>query len=111
LRLGFRSREGTIHESIKPGWPADADRNGCFGYGCTAFSLAGCGIGARVDARNDYQASAADYKACLAANPASPQNYEGLRLAMETDERKYNNLSAGLNPGGQRSTNVTVLNR
>jgi hypothetical protein len=76
-----------------------------------AFSLAGCGIGARVDARNDYQASAADYKGCLAANPASPQNCEGLRLAMETDERKYNNLSAGLNPGSQRSTNVTVLNR
>jgi hypothetical protein len=50
-----------------------------------AFSLAGCGIGARVDARDDYQASAADYKACLAANPASPQNCEGLRLAMETD--------------------------
>jgi hypothetical protein len=76
-----------------------------------AFSLAGFGIGARVDARNDYQASAADYKVCLAANPASPQNCEGLRLAMETDERKYNNLSAGLNPGSQRSTNVTVLNR
>jgi hypothetical protein len=76
-----------------------------------AISLAGCGIGARVDARNEYQASATDYKACLAANPASPQNCEGLRLAMETDERKYNNLSAGLNPGSQRSTNLTILNR
>jgi hypothetical protein len=57
------------------------------------------------------KASATNYKACLAANPASPQNCEGLRLAMETDERKYNNLSAGLNPGSQTSTNVTVLNR
>jgi hypothetical protein len=76
-----------------------------------AFSLAGCGLAARVDARNDYQASATNYKACLAANAASPQNCEGLRLAMETDERKYNNLSAGLNPGSQTSTNVTVLNR
>jgi hypothetical protein len=76
-----------------------------------AFSLTGCGIAARVDARNDYQTSAANYKGCLATNPASPQNCEGLRLAMETDERKYNNLSAGLNPGSQQSTNVTVLNR
>jgi hypothetical protein len=73
--------------------------------------LAGCGAVARVDARNDYQTSAANYKACLTANPASPQNCEGLRLAMETDERKYNNLSAGLNPGSQRSDTVTVLNR
>jgi hypothetical protein len=76
-----------------------------------AIALAGCGIAARVDARNDYQASAANYKVCLAANAASPQNCDGLRLAMETDERKYNNLSAGLNPGSQTSTNLTVLNR
>jgi hypothetical protein len=75
-----------------------------------AISLTGCGIAARVDAQNDYEASAANYKACLAANAALPQNCEGL-LAMETDERKYNNLSAGLNPGSQSSTNVTVLNR
>ena len=73
--------------------------------------LSGCGISARVDARNDYQASAVNYKACLASNPAAPQNCEGLRLAMETDERKYNNLSAGLAPGNQRSDTVTILNR
>lgn len=73
--------------------------------------LAGCGVAARVDARGEYQASAANYKACLANNPAVPQNCEGLRLAMETDERKYNNLSSGLNPGSQSSTNLTILNR
>jgi hypothetical protein len=76
-----------------------------------AVSLAGCGVAARVDARNDYQTSAANYKACLVANPAAPQNCEGLRLAMETDERKYNNFSAGLDPGSQRSANITVLSR
>jgi len=76
-----------------------------------AVSLAGCGLAARVDARNDYQASTANYKACLTANPATPQNCEGLRLAAETDERRYNNLSAGLNPGSHVSANVTVLNR
>jgi hypothetical protein len=75
------------------------------------IALGGCGIAARVDSRNDYQASTANYKNCLTANPATPQNCEGLRLAMEADERKYNNLSAGLNPGSQSTTNLTVLSR
>jgi hypothetical protein len=72
--------------------------------------LAGCGVAARYEARTDYQSSAAQYKACLGANPSAPQNCEGLRLAMETDERKYNNLSAGV-VGNQSSHNITVLNR
>ena len=79
--------------------------------GFMSFLLSGCGIAARVDARNEYQVSAANYKACLAANPAAPQNCESLRLAMETDERKYNNLSSGLNPGSQTQSSVTILNR
>jgi hypothetical protein len=79
--------------------------------GLIPMLLSGCGIAARVDARNEYQASAANYKACLAANPAAPQNCESLRLAMETDERKYNNLSSGLNPGSQTQNTVTILNR
>ena len=70
-----------------------------------------CGIAAKVDARQDYQASADKYKQCLAANPSAPQQCEGFRLAMEADERKYNNLSAGIQPGTQRASNITVLNR
>jgi hypothetical protein len=77
----------------------------------SALPLAGCGIAAKVDARQDYQASEAQYEACLTANPAAPQNCEGLRLAMEADERRYSNLSAGINPGSQTTRNVTVLNR
>jgi hypothetical protein len=73
--------------------------------------LAGCGIAARIEARQDYQASTAQYKACLAANLSAPQSCEGLRLAAETDERKYNDLSAGLTPGAQRAGTVTILNR
>jgi hypothetical protein len=75
------------------------------------FGLGGCGFAARIDARNDYQASEANYKACLTANPSAPQNCEGLRLAMEADERKYNNLSAGLHPGSQGAATLTILNR
>jgi hypothetical protein len=73
--------------------------------------LAGCGYVIRQDARNDYNASAAQYKACLGANPAAPQNCEGLRLVMETDERKLNSMSASTGAGLATSSNVTVLNR
>jgi hypothetical protein len=73
--------------------------------------LAGCGLAAKIEARNDYRASADQYKACLAANPASPASCEGLRLAMETDERKFNNMSAGVNPDAQSSHSLTIINR
>jgi hypothetical protein len=73
--------------------------------------LAGCAVAAKMEARNDYKASADQYKACLTANPSAPQNCEGLRLAMETDERKFNNMGAAMDPGAQRSQNVTILNR
>lgn len=76
-----------------------------------ASLLSGCGVAAKIEARNDYRTSADQYKACLTANAAAPQNCESLRLAMETDERKFNNLSAGTNPGSQTSHNVTILNR
>lgn len=66
--------------------------------------LAGCGVVARVDARNEYQASVANYKACLASNP--PQSCESRRLAMEVDERKFNNLNAAASDG-----TLTVINR
>lgn len=71
--------------------------------------LGGCAVAAKIDARQDYQASAANYKACLASNP--PQACESLRLTMETDERKYQNLSAGATEYGARSGTVTILNR
>lgn len=76
-----------------------------------AITLCGCGYAARIDARGEYQASEQNYKNCLAANPSTTQNCEGLRLAMEADERKYNNLSAGLAPGSTRAGAVTILNR
>lgn len=76
-----------------------------------AVSVGGCGVAARIDSRTNYQASTVAYKQCLAANPASPRNCEGLRLAMEADERQYNALSAGINPGSQSTANVTLLSR
>lgn len=79
--------------------------------GLLALPLVGCGLAARVESRNDYRASTEQYKACLAENPATPRNCEGLRLAMEADERRFNNLAAGATPGAQTSSSVTILNR
>jgi hypothetical protein len=73
-----------------------------------ALPLGGCGVAAgfnRLNAQTDYQASSASYKACLAERP--PQACEGLRLAMEADDRKYNSFSAGLH----RTDTLTILNR
>ena len=67
--------------------------------------LAACGMGAQLDARNDYQKATDNYKQCMAANPGAPQQCEALRLAMETAGRKYEEVSPNLldtikvNPG------------
>jgi hypothetical protein len=58
--------------------------------------LAACGMGAQLDARNDYQKATDDYKQCMAANPGAPQQCEALRLAMETAGRKYDEVSPNL---------------
>ena len=76
-----------------------------------ALPLTGCAVAAVHEARDDYRQAVDEYKSCLAANSSAPQHCEGLRLAMEADERKYNNLSAALKPEGQRSANVTILSR
>ena len=67
--------------------------------------LAACGMGAQLDARNDYQKATDNYKQCMAANPGALQQCEALRLAMETAGRKYEEVSPNLldtikvNPG------------
>ena len=76
----------------------------------TLLLLSGCAVADRVQSRSDYAESTARYKACLNANPATPQACESLRMAMETDERRFNNLGAAMD-GRQGSATVTVLNR
>ncbi|RXG85338.1 hypothetical protein [Bradyrhizobium zhanjiangense] len=73
-----------------------------------AISLGGCGAVAMIQSRSEYQDSAEKYKSCLAANTAAPQNCEALRLAMETDERKFNNMSGR---GVSANSDVTVRAR
>ena len=71
---------------------------------CT-LALAGSGIVAKIDARTEYQKTVADYRACLDAHPWELKACDGKRLAMEAEERAYNNLSAGV------PTNVNLQSR
>lgn len=74
------------------------------------ISLAGCGVAAKVDARQNYQHSLADYRECLAANSANVKACEGKRLIMEADERAFNNMAASIQ-GGNSTNNVIVQSR
>jgi hypothetical protein len=66
-----------------------------------AGSIAGCSIAEKIVARNDAKRSAENYQHCMEANATAPQQCEALRLAMEEDERKQNNISTdiSLKPG------------
>jgi hypothetical protein len=60
-----------------------------------ALNLAACGVQRAIsanDARERYEQSSADYRACLAANSSDVRACEGKRLVMETNEREYLNL-------------------
>jgi hypothetical protein len=61
--------------------------------------VAGCGIAAKINARNDMQASKAVYKACLAQHQEDVAACEGPREAYEADLAAYRATSAGLRPG------------
>jgi ABC-type uncharacterized transport system auxiliary subunit len=65
-----------------------------------AVTLAGCGVMARMEdrqeyvkARQQYEESTAGYRSCLGINQANPRTCEAQRLAMESDERAFNNIS------------------
>jgi len=49
------------------------------------FSLTGCGIAAKVNARNDMEQSKVAYKACLAEHPQDVSFCKGAKAAYEAD--------------------------
>ena len=59
-----------------------------------ALVLPGCGLGKIEQARNDYQKSTQKYDECIAASPGAAERCETLRVAMEADGRKYNEVSS-----------------
>jgi hypothetical protein len=76
-----------------------------------AIALAGCGVAAKSEARNEYQKSVADYRACLDANPNDLKACDDKRLAMEVEERASNNLAAGVSEHGNTTANINVQSR
>lgn len=75
------------------------------------LAISGCGIAAKVNARSDYQKSLAAYKVCLGANSSNVIACEAQRLAMEADERAYNDFTAGIQLGGTRSLTIDQRSR
>lgn len=83
----------------------------------TALALSGCGIVSgvshvtsdvgKIRASNDYQASVADYRACVAANAGRPQACDSQRTVMDTNERVLNTMSAAAGDGN----NIVVQRR
>jgi hypothetical protein len=71
-------------------------------------TLAGCGIAAKIDERNDDRASVTAYMECLAANP--PKDCERLRFVMEAEEHQYNSVAAETG-GGNSAPNTNAQNR
>lgn len=72
------------------------------------LTLAGCGIAAKVDARQNYQQSLSAYKECAAAAGANLAPCEGKRVVMEADARAFGEMSNGLRENGGLSNNVTI---
>ena len=60
-----------------------------------ATSLSACGLAAKMDARNDMEASKAAYKVCLAGNPKDVSSCQALQLSYEADLKAYEATSAG----------------
>ena len=64
-----------------------------------AFVLCGCGVAAKVNARNDMEQSKTAYKQCLVQNSTEPRVCDGLKQAYEADLQAYRATSAGIRPG------------
>jgi N-acetyl-beta-hexosaminidase len=64
---------------------------------CT--SLIGCGIAAKVNARNDMEQSRDAYKACLAQNANNIHACDAAAAAYNADLRAYEATSAGIHNG------------
>lgn len=70
------------------------------------LALAGCGVAAKVNARNEMMQSESAYKACLAQNPQSIHACNASQAAFDADMRMYRATSAGLMPGTNNTINV-----
>jgi hypothetical protein len=63
------------------------------------FAVSGCGIAAKVQARDDMMQAKDEYTACLRANSSEPQKCAGLKEAYQADLQAYRATAAGIRPG------------
>jgi hypothetical protein len=74
----------------------------------TCLFVAGCGVAAKMQARNEMMQSEATYKACLAEHPDNISACAGARAAYETDLQMFRATSAGIKPGRSDNLDITV---
>jgi hypothetical protein len=70
------------------------------------FAVSGCGIAAKVQAREAYQQATVNYNNCLQSNQGNMSACEADRQIMISDREEYNAFSAGIQTGGIRTLNV-----
>jgi hypothetical protein len=73
---------------------------------CVCVLLSGCGIAAKVNARNDLEQSKAAYKDCLSQHPDDIPACAGLHTAYEADLNTYRAMTAGVQPGTNNTMKV-----
>jgi hypothetical protein len=64
-----------------------------------ACAASGCGLAAKVQARDDMMQAKAAYTDCLQQNSAEPAKCTGLKEAFDADLQAYRATSAGARPG------------
>ncbi len=64
-----------------------------------AVGVTGCGVAAKVNARNDMEQSKSAYKTCLVQNAGDIGRCHGYKLAYDADMRAYRATSAGIRNG------------
>jgi hypothetical protein len=62
--------------------------------------LSGCGVAAKIQARQAYQQAVSNYDACLTTNSNNPSQCAGLQQIVQTNEDEYNDMAAGIREGG-----------
>ena len=82
-----------------------------FALATVAIVLAtGCGLAAKVQARDDMMQAKAAYTQCLQQNSAETAKCDGYKQAYEADLQAYRATSAGIRPGYALSVDQTSTN-
>lgn len=70
--------------------------------------LSGCGIVAKVNARNDMMKTRKDYTQCLETHSNNVAACNGYKAAYKADMEAYRATSAGIMPGFNNSENINT---